>query len=203
MILNFKKWFENLAYEKTFAQRDITQKANVGKMLGIPGLFKYKQGSFATLYQHPKKQDQLIKITSHKKDVYNLVRAQKLNSSNIIKLFDWENKEKIKELPELNSLAIIVEKIDGSPMAYTTNDFYELSLNGKFELAGDWMMHGGNDSQKFIMNRYQLNNDQEHNKLHELFNTLQNLRKYRIELTDFEDNIMDNGNKYVIIDMGF
>lgn len=204
--LNFKNWLENLAaYEKAFAQRDITQKANVAKLLGINGnLIKYKQGSFATLYQHPKKQDRLIKITSHKEDVLNLVRAQNLNSNNVIKLFDWENKQKVKELPNLNSLAIIVEKIDGPAMIYTTSDFYELSLNGKFELAGDWIMQGGNEKQKRIMDRYQLNNDQEHYKLHDLFKTLQSLKKfYRIELSDFEDNIIDNGSRYVIIDMGF
>lgn len=204
VALNFKKWIENLAYEKTFAQRDITQKANVSKLLGIPGLIKYKQGSFATLYQHPKKQDRLIKITSHKEDIINLVKVQNLKSPNIIKLFDWENKQKVKELPSLNSLAVIVEKVSGPSMNYTTSDFYELSLNGKFELASDWIMYGGNDKQKFIMDRYQSNNDQEHNKLYELFKTLQDLKKfYRIELSDFEDNIIDNGNRYVIIDMGF
>ena len=203
--LDFKKWLENLAYEKAFAQRDITQKTNVAKLLGINGsLIKYKQGSFATLYQHPKNKNRLIKITSHKEDVLNLVKAQNLNSNNIIKLFGWENKEKIKELPNLNSLAIIVEKIDGPSMIYTTSDFYELSLNGKFELASDWIMQGGHEKQKRIMDRYQMNADQEHYKLYDLFKTLHNLKKfYRIELTDFEDNIIDNGNRYVIIDMGF
>ena len=203
--LNFKLWIENSAYEKAFAQRDITQKANVAKSLGMTGnLIKYKQGSFATLYEHPKNKNRLIKITSHKEDVYNLVKAQKLNSPNVIKLFDWENKEKVKELPNLNSLAIIVEKANGPSIAYVTGDFYELSLNGKFELAGDWIMQGGNDRQKRVMDKYQLNNEPEHYKLHALFNTLHSLRRfYRIELSDFEDNIIDNGNRYVIIDMGF
>jgi len=202
--LYFKIWLENLAYEKTFAQRDLTQKANLEKILGIPDLVKYTQGSFATLYEHPKNKNRLIKITSHKEDVYNLVKAQKLNSPNIIKLFDWRSGQMIKELPELNSLAIIVEKAIGPSMIYTTSDFYELSLNGRFGLAADWMMSGGNDRQKLIMNKYQQNDDQEHNKLHDLFKTLQSLKKlYRIELTDFEDNIIDNQGRYVIIDMGF
>jgi hypothetical protein len=124
--------------------------------------------------------------------------------NNVIKLFDWENKQKVKEIPNLNSLAIIVEKIDGPSMTYTTSDFYELSLNGRFELASDWIMQGGNKNQQIIMDKYQQNNDQEHYKLYDLFKTLHSLKKfYRIELSDFEDNIIDNGNRYVIIDMGF
>jgi hypothetical protein len=203
--LNFKEWLENLAYEKAFAQRDLTQKTNVGKLLGFPkNLNIINQGSFATLYQHPKYKDRIIKITSHKEDVYNLVKAQQLNSNNIAKVYDWDNKQKIKEIPHLSSFAIIVENIVGSPMVYTTNDFYELTLGGKFNLASDWILQGGNPKQKLIMEKYDKNNDQEHNKLFELFRTLYQLIKfYKIDLSDFEDNIIDSKDRYVLVDMGF
>jgi hypothetical protein len=203
--LNFKEWLENLAYEKAFAQRDVTQKTNVGKLLGFPkNLNIINQGSFATLYQHPKHKDRIIKITSHKEDVYNLVKAQQLNSNNVAKVYDWDNKQKIKEIPHLSSFAIIVENIVGSPMVYTTNDFYELTLGGKFNLASDWILQGGNPKQKLIMEKYDKNNDQEHNKLFELFRTLYQLRKfYKIDLSDFEDNIIDAKDRYVLVDMGF
>lgn len=203
--LNFKEWLENLDYEKAFAQRDITQKTNVGELLGFPKKLNIiKQGSFATLYQHPRYKNKIIKITSHKSDVHNLIKAQNLNSINIPKVFNWDNKQKIKELPHLNSLAIIVEKINGPSMVYTTNDFYELTLGGRFNLSSDWILQGGNPKQKLIMEKYNKNNDQEHDKLFELFRTLYKLRKfYKIDLSDFEDNIIDSNDRYVLIDMGF
>lgn len=203
--LNFKEYLENLAYEKAFAQRDKTQQSNVGKSLGFSkNLQLKKQGSFASLYQHPKYKDRLIKITSHKEDIYNLVKAQNLKSRNIVKVFDWDNKQKIKELTHLNSLAIIVENVTGYPMVYTTNDFYELTLGGRFNLASDWILQGGNEKQKSIMEKYDRNEDLEHNKLFELFRTLYQLRKfYKIDLSDFEDNILDANDRYVMIDMGF
>lgn len=200
--MDFRTWIES--YEKAFAQRDMTQKADVGKSLGFNAkLIKYSQGSFATLYQHPKHLDRLIKITAHKEDVKNLVRAQRLNSPNIPRLFDWEDGTKIKQLPKLNSLAIMVEKIEGRPMAYTTSDFYELSLGGRFELAADWMAHGGNEKQRPVLEKYGLDDDREHDKLAQLFRTLGELEKYRIEMSDVQDNIIDDGMRYVVVDMGF
>ena len=88
-------------------------------------------------------------------------------------------------------------------MAYTTGDFYELSLGGRFELAADWIAYGGNEEQKPVLDRYGLDNDQEHEKLAQLFRTLGEMEKYRIELSDLEDNIIDAGGRYVIVDMGF
>lgn len=203
--MDFRTWLEEMAHEKAFAQRDRTQKADVGRLLGFKtNLIRYGQGSFATLYQHPRRRDRLIKITGHREDVQNLVRAQNLKSPNIPVLFDWEDGRKTKELPELNSVAVMVEKIDGHPMAYTTSDFYELSLGGRFGLATDWIMHGGNPKQKAVMERHGLDVDAEHGKLAQLLETLKNLRKfYRIDLSDFQDNIIDAGGRYVIVDMGF
>jgi len=200
---SFKNWMEN--YDKLFNQRDISQKADIAKMLGFAKpLKKLHQGSFATLYQHPQKENLLIKITAHEEDVKNLVKAQSIKSNNVVKVFDWKKGKKIKELSEINSLAIIVEKVVGESMDYTTSDFYELSLDGNFELASEWLGSTVHKKQKLILDKYHKNNDVEHLKLAELFATLNNLEKlYRIELSDFQDNILDSGNHYVIIDMGF
>ena len=188
-----------------FDQRDITQKSNVSKMLGFAKpLKKVTQGSFATLYQHPEHAEALIKITSHKEDVQNLIRAQRANSNNVVKLYDWEDGKKFKAVPSLKSWAIIVEKIEGRPMEYTTNHFYMLAMNGRYELAKDWMDAGGSEEQQQVMELYGSNNDQEQVKLGELFGTLNILsNNFSIDLSDFEDNIIDNGSRYVIIDMGF
>ena len=146
------------------------------------------------LYDKNRKKERLVRSDGERKQYHK----------EYSKKWYLENKQKVKEIPNLNSLAIIVEKIDGPSMTYTTSDFYELSLNGRFELASDWIMQGGNKNQQIIMDKYQQNNDQEHYKLYDLFKTLHSLKKfYRIELSDFEDNIIDNGNRYVIIDMGF
>lgn len=88
-------------------------------------------------------------------------------------------------------------------MSYMTGDFFELSLNGEFELAADWLNSTVHKRQAAVLDRYGKNDDGEHTKLAELFVTLGNLEKYRIELSDFEDNILDAGDRYVIVDMGF
>lgn len=205
--MQFKQFLEaKLSGEKLFLQRDITQKSNISRLLGfINPLTKFSQGSMATLYEHPEHKSRLIKVTSHEEDVSNLVRSQRLNSSNIVKLFPWRGGKLVKELPSLNSFAIIVEKISGESMVYTTSDFYELSLGGNFELAADWLDAAEvHKKQKFILDRYQKNDPEEHSKLSGLFRTLDKLEKYyRIELSDFQDNILDSGNRYVVIDMGF
>lgn len=204
----FKQWLtynESFASERIFNQRDITQKSDVGKLLGFEKpLAKYSQGSIATLYEYPNKKNLLIKVTAHEDDVLNIVKAQRLKSSNVVKAFSWKNKGLIKELPSLNSFAIIVEKILGSSMVYTTSHFFDLSLNGNFELAADWLDSTVHKLQKTILDYYNKNNTEEHLKLSSLFKTLYKLDKfYHIELSDFQDNILDAGDRYVIVDMGF
>lgn len=216
----FKEWL-NLSEAKTdydamFSNRDKTQKqiSNVSKLLGFnKPLVKFNQGSLATLYQHPTNKNLLIKITSHKEDIYNIVKAQRVDSQNVVKTFFWDKarKEEIKNLPDLNSLAIIVEKVNGTPMVYTNNDFLALGLNGSFEKAADWLLGTMLEEQEAILKRYDklglVKNDvEEHYKLISLFKTLSKLeREYNIELSDFDQNILDTGKggRYVIVDMGF
>lgn len=203
--MRFKDYLEVVG-EKLFTLRDITQRSDIASLLGfINPLDKYSQGSIATIYQHPADANLLIKVTSHKSDVDNLVRAQRLNSSNVVKLFPWRGGKLVKEIPSLDSYAIIVEKVTGSSMVYTTNDFYELSLGGKFDLAADWLDSADiHKKQKSILDRYKKNYSEEHSKLSNLFRTLDKLEKYyRIELSDFQDNILDSGDRYVVVDMGF
>lgn len=205
--LNFKIWMEgsNDNFYKKVDRKFLTQKTDVGKLLGFSKkLKKIKQGSFATIYEHPEDNNKIIKITAHKSDVYNLAKSQKLNSDNIVKLFDWNDKEKIKKIPELKSYAIIVENIIGKHMIYSTGEFFSLSLDGDFDTAAEWLDYEGKEIQKEIMEKYNKNNVKEHQKLSDLFKTLSKLEKYyRIELSDFQDNIIDDGKRYVIVDMGY
>ena len=209
----FKDWL-NLSEAKTdydamFLQRDETQKqvSNFSNTLGFKKpLVKFSQGSLATLYQHPTNKNLLIKITSHKEDINNIVKAQRVDSPNVVKAFPWDKEGTlIKSLPSLNSLAIIVEKVNGTPMVYTNNDFLVLGLNGSFEKAADWLLGTMLKEQEAILNQYNKNNVDEHYKLISLFKTLSKLsgREYRVELSDFDQNILDTGDRYVIVDMGF
>jgi hypothetical protein len=123
---------------------------------------------------------------------------------NSIDYMDWKNGEKIKKIPELNSYAMIVEKIQGKPIIYTTSEIYDLSLSGKFELAADWLDYEPRKIQSAILEKYNNNNDKENGKLAELFRSLQQIKNfYKIDLVDFQDNIIDEGNRYVIVDLGF
>ena len=201
----FKKWLLKETKVDMFSQRDITQQSNISALLGFSKpLVKLSQGSIATLYQHPNKNNLLIKVTAHHEDAENIIKAQKLKSNNIVKAFPWKNGEMIKDIPSINSKAIIVEKLLASPMVYTTSDFFDLSLNGQFELAADWLDYTLHKKQKLILDNYNKNNFEEHRKLSDLFKTLFELEKfYRIELSDFEDNIIDSKNDYIVVDMGF
>ena len=77
-------------------------------------------------------------------------------------------------------------------------------MNGQFELAADWLDSTLHKKQKLILDNYNKNNFEEHRKLSDLFKTLFKLEKfYRIELSDFEDNIIDSKNDYIVVDMGF
>ena len=219
-MLPFKIWLslteKNSEYDKIFDQRDKTKNSNVGKLLGFnTKLNIYSYGSFAVLYDHPTQKDKLIKVTSHESDIKNIVKSQGLNSPNIVKAFPWIDGKMIKQLPTLNSLAIIIEKIIGSSMSYRSSEFYDLSLYGKFDLAA-YLIDG--NLPEYLQKKYgkeikiqnqtliyhDKNNPKEYAKLTDLFNTLSTISSsYRINLSDFEDNIMDTGDRYVIIDMGF
>lgn len=201
--MKFKKWIES---EDVFSHKQNLQKEkNIGSILGFKSpLIKVKEGTFATIYQHPKEKNKLIKITSHEEDVKNLLKCQNIKSDNVVKIFPWSKKEKIKNLPNFKSYAIIVEKIEGTPMVYSTPEFYQLGLNGKFELAKDWLNSGGKPEQNKILERHQKNNMEEQDKLSDLFHTLNTIKKfYRIDLVDFQDNILEEKNRYVIVDMGY
>ena len=203
----FKEWLllDSSSYSALFLQRDRTQSTDIGKLLGFDkALVRFGQGSIATLYKHPSDGGLLIKVTSHKEDVSNLVRAQRLGSPNVVRVIPWKSGELVRDLPSLKSWALIVERVVGGSMPYMTGDFYELSLNGEFELASDWLNSTVHKRQALVLDRYGLNNAEEHSKLAGLMATLHSLEKfYRIELSDFQDNILDAGGRYVIVDMGF
>lgn len=192
------------SFNKLSSLKTDVQKSEIGKLLGLnKPLSKIAEGSFATIYEYPSNDNILIKVTSHEDDIKNTIRAQRLNSNNIVKLFAWPDGKFAKQLPRLKSWALIVENVIGRPMAYSTGHFLKLGYNGNFELAKDWLNAGGSVEQINILKLYNTDNDHEMAKLAELFGTLQELSRYGIDLSDFDQNIIDQSTRYVIIDLGF
>lgn len=190
--------------DAAFNQRAKTQKVDIGKLLGFSQpLNMVAHGSFATLYNNPGIQGTLIKVTSHKEDVQNTIKAQRLKSQNIVKTFEWASGEMAKKLPSIKSWALQVERVNGKPLQYSTGHFYALAYNGNFELAKDWLDYGGSDEQKKILRAYNTLHASELVKLSQLFESLHGLSRLGIDISDFEDNILDSGDRYVIIDLGF
>lgn len=205
--MSFKTWLEatsvNSKFDKFFSQRDLIQKKDVGELLGFKQpLLKINQGSLATIYQHPKNPNWVIKVTSHKEDIQNIHKAQKLNSKNIVKMFG--NPQQVPQNP--NFYWIIVEKVNGSHMVYDTNSFIALihgDYDEKLKDASTSVLYTDGGIREQILTRYGKNSEEELEKLSSLFETLYNLQKIGIEMSDFSENIMDDGEKYVIIDLGF
>jgi hypothetical protein len=205
--MSFKTWLEatsvNSKFDKFFSQRDLIQKKDVGELLGFKQpLLKINQGSLATIYQHPKNPNWVIKVTSHKEDIQNIQKAQKLNSKNIVKMFG--NPQQVPQNP--NFYWIIVEKVNGSHMVYDTNSFIALihgDYDEKLKDAATSVLYTDGGIREQILKRYGKNSEEELEKLSSLFETLYNLQKIGIEMSDFAENIMDDGEKYVIIDLGF
>lgn len=184
--------------------KEKTQKSNIHSLLGFKQPLKLMaQGTFASIFYHPTDPNILIKVTSHKEDVQNTVRAQRANSDNVVKLYPWPDGKLFKPVSSLKSWAMLVERIQGEKMPYSTGHFYKLDLNGNFENAAGWLNAGGTPQQNAILDIYDRNTDLEQSKLADLFNSLHSLRRYGIDLSDFDENIIDAGDRYVLVDLGF
>jgi hypothetical protein len=200
--MEFKSWIEATVLDKSeefFTRRDKNATIDVASALGLKAPLKLiNRGSVANIYQHPFNPSQIIKVTGHKKDVQNLWKAQNLNSPNIVKVYGPP-----KQIGP-TAYAIIADKIIGPSMPYDTNSFiYLIQGEGQgLEFAADDIYD--DESKAEILKAYGRNTDEEKIKLSFLFRTLYQLEKiYRISLTDFDKNIIDSGENYVIVDMGF
>ena len=209
--MDFKLWLDSTVAtaddrksEKFFGQRDKIQNSNIGELLGFKKpLIKINQGSLATIYQHPENENQIIKVTSHKDDLMNLFLAQKLNSRNIVKLFT--RPEPVPKMPK--AFWAVEEKVNGEPMVYDTGSFIGLINGDRMESikgAVKSIVYADTDrTRSMILDRFDKNNDEEYTKLSDLFETLLNLERMRISMVDFAQNILDDGDHYVIVDLGF
>ena len=195
-MLEFKLWFENLvkASEKAFEAKNKIKKQekNLGKILGFQKpLNFFSQGSYALIYEHPLFQDRLIKITTHKDDAYNLYKAQRVvlpYNKNIVKLY---GRPQEKFISGVKCWVLDVEKINGPTIPLSGVEILALKND-----------HPSDAEMSQILARYGKDTIPEHRKLNDLLDTLRKLDRIGIPLSDLTDNILDAGNRYVIVDFG-
>jgi hypothetical protein len=206
--MDFAKWFEDVTADDPLAAKaQLTfryQQWNPGpilKALGLPGkqLQRINSGSFATIYQHPTDPKKVIKCTSDARDVKNLLAAQSISTTNIVKVY-----QNVK-IP--NGFALIVDFVNGPSMPYTSN-MMALLLDGPsmmdtpMKAARKILQPGASPARDRLLDKVNRNSEQERQKLSELLITIGKLQAKGIHVSDWTDNIIDAGQHYVIIDMG-
>lgn len=206
-MFSFKTWLNedlDAVADKVFGQRSQNAKLSHAKImtaLGIQSneaqLRQINTGSLATIYQHPEDPSKIIKVTADAQDVKNLVKAQRLNSPNVVRVY---NSAKIGP----KAFGLVADLVKGRSMHYNTNELLGLMNGDNFEEAGQavrGIMRPDRTRSK-ILDQLGMNTNDEKVKLSRLFQALAGLEKLGIDMYDFTDNILDAGGEYVIIDMG-
>ena len=204
--MEFKLWFESLETisNKLFSRRETNLKISPNKILQAVGINSKKplqiigKGSLATVYKHPVDPTKVIKVTGDAKDYKNLITATKRNIPDIPKVY---NSAKLSN----NTFVLVLDYISGTIIPYSTPALHALIQGENFDDLNEAIKNifdeSDNERNK-ILDNYSRNNHNERVKLSRLFKTLFNLERIGIELFDYSENIIDNGNRYVVIDMG-
>ena len=206
MQMSFKTWLgEDLdtAADKVFSQRGKNAKLPHSKILAALGidhpdpLRQINQGSLATIYQHPLDPMKVIKVTSDMNDAKNLVKAQKINSPNVVKIYQ-SGKVNAK------AVALVADHIRGDSMPYNTNALLSLIGGDRFDDAAtaSRAIFRPDRTRDKVLNQLGLDTTEERTKLSQLFKSLAQLERLGIDVFDFTDNILDAGDHYVMIDLG-
>lgn len=156
----------------------------------------YKQGSHAKIYINDS--NTLIKITEDNSDIKNIIKAQSLNSPNIVKLYNYTQKGVV------GGTALLVEFVKGEPAPYSTPEFLGLmeGQNGNEDRSQSYInILKPNLFKAKILKQHGKLNKFELQKLSSLFKTIYMLEKKNIFLVDLSENIIDSDN-YVIVDFG-
>ncbi|CAK0749736.1 hypothetical protein CCP1ISM_3470003 [Azospirillaceae bacterium] len=146
--------------------------------------------------------DKVIKVTRDNKDVINTVKAQRIKSPNIVKI------HRLSKDGLSSGTAMLVDYIPGKLAPFSTGEWHAMIQGdvGMDELreAANKIVSDTNPKgiRTKILSKHGLNDVKERNKLREVFKTLSSLQSININVDDLGDNIIDDGNKYVIIDLG-
>jgi len=105
----------------------------------------------------------------------------------------------------IDGTAIVVGRVPGELAPYSTDEFLAL-LQGKQmsdsrESASGLILDPDPFRSKILEDHGRMNK-LECKKLSRLFYTLHQLGKWGIRLVDFGDNVVDDGDRYVLVDLG-
>ena len=204
--MEFKLWFESLETisDKIFSRRESNLKISSNKILQAVGINSKKplqiigKGSLATVYKHPVDPTKIIKVTGDSRDYKNLINATKRNIPDIPKVY---NSAKLSN----NTFILVLDYISGTIIPYSTSALHALIQGENFDDLSEAIKNifdeSDNERNK-ILDNYSTNNHNERVKLSRLFRTLLNLERIGIELFDYSENIIDDGKRYIVIDMG-
>lgn len=183
------------------AEVEIIDPIKLGKSLGVD-LSKLDLIGSGTMAKAYKVGDKVVKVTRDNRDVINTVKAQRIKSPNVVKIHRL-SKDGIS-----SGTAMLVDYIPGKLAPFSTGEWHAL-------IQGDMGMDELRDAaQKIesdinpkgirtkVLTKHGLNNKNDRAKLKEIFKTLSSLQSININIDDLGDNIIDDGNKYVIIDLG-
>ena len=103
-----------------------------------------------------------------------------------------ENLEQEKFISGVKCWVLDVEKIYGSPIPLSGVEILTLKNDDPTDAE-----------MSQILAKHGKDTIPEHRKLNDLLDTLRKLDRIKIPLSDLTDNILDAGNRYVIVDFGY
>ena len=213
--MRFKTWLEIRRFddpdsiaEKIFARRDQNRNLDFNLILNKLELPETNEtpnrvgsGSMATVYFNPFNKNQVIKVTGDMQDAKNFNKLIKSN-------FQSPNVVRCHKVVKINSqaAAMILDYVIGNEMEYSSGEFMALLNGDNFQDYREAIrnLSRGKIGQlrAEIMDKHQKDYNEEVPKLISLFKTLMSMEKIGIEMYDFAENIIDDGENYVIIDLG-
>jgi hypothetical protein len=194
--------------EQLFNQKGVNEKGldfnAVLKKLKLPPTTtkptKIGEGSTALVYDNPHNPKQVIKITADINDALNFHRLIQTGFDHpcVVKCYD------IQKVGE-KAYALLLDKIDGEVFTYS-NYFTHLIQGDSFEdpsEAANSIIQGLDRTRSQVFDMVGIRDTpQERQKLAAIFDGLAKLEEIGIDVFDVEENIIDTGDRYVLIDIG-
>lgn len=186
-------------FESIIGKVEITDKNKLEEDLGVEIHGIINQGSFANIYSTDA-DDKIVKITSDISDFRNLSIANRIIPNHVPKI----HKSTTKGIGK-NNVAMLIDYIEGKNFPLITNEMLKIlqgdGFTADYEAARIRVLRPKGQIAK-ILECHNLMDKQDRIKIANLIKALSILDKSGIEMIDFDENIIDNGEKYVIIDLG-
>lgn len=180
------------------AEVDITDIDKLQKSLGVDlsDMEEIGHGTMATVY---KVGDKALKITRDNKDVIHTVKAQRIKSNNVVKI------HRLSKDGLSSGTAMLLDFVDGPLVPFSTGEWHALIQGSGMDELSDAIKLVLTDTKGIrnkILTDHGLNDNKSRSKISEMFKTLRALQSMNINIDDLGDNIIDAGDRYVLIDLG-